>query len=252
MNEVPGVNVRPAVILDGVTVRYRREANPASSLKEFFIRSVLRDIDVEYIYALNEVSLDIKQGEVYGIIGRNGAGKTTLIKLMSGILRPIQGRAMVWGRIASMIGVGSGFHKELTGRENIYLYSSILGRNRARTNELYESIVDFSELEDFIDAPIRTYSSGMVARLGFSVAMAERPDVLLVDEVLGVGDTQFVQKCRARFDLFRKAGTTIVIVSHSLRQVEEMCEKAVWLDRGIIMEAGMSGEVVRKYRDSLS
>jgi ABC-type polysaccharide/polyol phosphate transport system ATPase subunit len=240
----------PVVLIDNVSARYPREENPATSLKEFIIRYVKRDIEREYFYALKDFSLEIVQGEVLGVIGKNGAGKTTLLKLISGILRPVKGRVAVWGRIASMIGVGAGFHHELSGRENIFLYSSILGRAQSRTLELFESIVEFSELSEFIEAPIRTYSSGMIARLGFAVAMAERPDILLVDEVLGVGDTQFIQKCRMRFSELREKGTTIVIVSHSLGQIQEFCNRAVWLDRGALMYEGKPNEAVHRYRES--
>ena len=213
-----------------------------TSLKEYAIRRIRRDIQSEYVSALAGVSMEIQAGEVFGVIGRNGAGKSTLLKVISKIVMPTRGRVRVWGQVVSLLGIGAGFHEELTGRENIYLYSAILGRTSSST----------SALVDFIHSPIRVYSTGMKARLGFAVAMADRPSILLVDEVLAVGDEQFQKKCQQRFNDFQSQGTTIVIVSHSMRAIETMCGRAVCLTDGRVGGLGKAEEVVRAYHDYLS
>ncbi len=239
-----------AICLDDVAVFYHRERDRPTSLKEFVIRSLKGGIEREYVRALDGVSLDVVRGEVFGVIGRNGAGKSTLLRAISGIVRPTRGRVRVWGKVTSLLGIGAGFNPELTGRENIYLYSALMGRSQGETRRLFDEIVAFAELADFIDAPLRTYSTGMVARLGFAVAMAEEPDILLVDEVLAVGDEQFQRKCKARFREFQQMGTTIVIVSHSMAVIEEMCSQVVWLMDGRVAGAGKASDVVAAYRDS--
>lgn len=239
----------PAVRLDHVDVFFDFIRDQPRSLKELFIRRVRGDLAVRKVKALQDVSLEVAQGEAYGVIGRNGAGKSTLLRVISGILRPTGGRVQVWGRPTPLLGVGAGFNPELTGRENVYLYSSILGRPQAQTERLYQAIVEFAELTDFIDSPVRTYSSGMVARLGFSVAMAERPEILLVDEVLAVGDEPFRAKCSARFEEFRSQGTTVVIVTHSLQELESICSRALWLHNGHVASQGEPGEVVEAFRE---
>jgi ABC-type polysaccharide/polyol phosphate transport system ATPase subunit len=213
-----------------------------------FIRIANRDIESTHISALQDISLDINKGDIYGVVGRNGAGKSTLLKVLSKIILPTKGRVMIWGEAVSLLGVGAGFHMELTGRENVYLYSSLLGRSRRKILDLMDEIIDFAEIGDFFDAPIRIYSSGMTARLGFSVAMAERPDILLVDEVLGVGDEGFKLKCKNRFDEFREAGSTIVIVSHGLNMIKSFCNKVVWLHRGKIRAMGEPKDTINKYQ----
>lgn len=245
----PAMKDQLAIQLDEVAVYYRLHRNRPTSLKEYAIRWLKRDLEPTYVRALDGVSLEIHAGEVFGVIGRNGAGKSTLLKVISGIVWPTRGRVRVWGRVVSLLGVGAGFHEELTGRENVYLYSAILGRSGSQTEALFPSIVEFAELEDFIDSPLRVYSNGMKARLGFAVAMAERPDILLVDEVLAVGDEQFQLKCQRRFREFREQGTTIVIVSHSMRTIEEMCSRVLWLVDGRVGGIGPAEEVVQMYRD---
>lgn len=237
-----------AVKLEDISVYYRHEQNRPTSLKEFVIRRIKGDLDGAVIKALESVSLEVGVGEVFGIIGRNGAGKSTLLKVISRIIRPTRGRLRVWGRSASLLGVGAGFHPELTGRENVFLYSAILGRKQSETEKRFNAIVEFAELSDFIDTPIRVYSSGMIARLGFATAMADKPEILLVDEVLGVGDQQFRVKCEARFNDFRRVGTTIIIVSHNMRVIETMSDRALWLHNGCIEALGSAKEVVMAYR----
>lgn len=249
--EQAGRGEETAVALENVLVHYRFVTDRPTSLKEFAIRLLRREIEPQSVRALDDVSLNVKRGEVFGVIGRNGGGKSTLLKLIAGIIRPTAGRVRVWGRVTSLLGVGAGFSHELTGRENVYLYSALLGRSQDRTQALFEQIVDFAELGNFIDAPLRTYSSGMVARLGFAVAMAETPEILLVDEVLAVGDEAFQKKCGARFGAIQKAGTTIIIVSHSMMSIIGLCERALWLSEGKIERIGDATEVVGAYYDSL-
>jgi len=237
-----------AILVEDLHLYYRRPRHDATSIKELVLTLIRqRRLESYEVRALRGVSLAIRQGEVYGIIGRNGAGKSTLFKVLSRLLRPTKGRVRIWGEVAPLLGVGAGFHPELTGRENIYLYSALLGRSRKRTDELFHDIVEFAELEDFIEAPLRTYSSGMVARLGFAVAMAERPDILLVDEVLAVGDVNFKNKCERRFEEFVQQGSTIVIISHNMNVIREMCGRASWLHQGEIMATGPAKEVVTEF-----
>jgi ABC-type polysaccharide/polyol phosphate transport system ATPase subunit len=242
------INDSLAIKAIDVSVRYRHDHDRPHSLKEFAIRRLTQKTEQKWILALDMVSLEVNRGEVFGIIGRNGAGKSTFLKVVSKILRPTHGRVQLWGESSSLLGIGSGFHNELSGRENIFLYSSILGRSMGETNELFQSIVEFSEIEDFIDSPLRTYSTGMVARLGFAIAMAKRPDNLLVDEVLSVGDVAFREKCSKRFREFREQGSTILIVSHSMATVQSLCDRAVWLHKGKINAQGNSDIVVEAYR----
>jgi ABC-type polysaccharide/polyol phosphate transport system ATPase subunit len=240
------------IALQGVDVRYRIMLNQPTSLKEYFIRLLKREISHRMVPALDGVSLEIAQRDVIGVIGRNGAGKSTLLRVISGIIRPINGHVRVWGNVVSLLGIGAGFHEELTGTENVYLYSAILGRSRSETEQMFDEIVAFAELADFIDSPIRTYSSGMAARLGFAVAMARRPEILLIDEVLAVGDDLFKRKCMQRFQDFQSSGTTIVIVSHSMQTVRSMCNQAVWLNHGKIAAQGSADVVVDEYLGFLS
>ena len=237
-----------AVCLNKVVVRYPLELNRPTSLKEYAIRQMKRDIQRQYLTALKDISTEIPRRETFGVIGRNGAGKSTLLKVIARIIQPTSGRMQVWGKVVSLLGVGAGFHPELSGKENIFLYSALLGRSQSFTVNHYGEIVEFSELEDFIDSPIRTYSSGMIARLGFAVAMVDRPDVLLVDEVLGVGDEFFREKCRLRFSEFHDAGTTLIIVSHSLGEIEKLCQRAIWLHKGNVNEVGRAVDVVNAYK----
>jgi len=200
--------------------------------------------------AVNHVSLDIYPGEVFGVIGQNGAGKSTLLKVVARVLPPAQGCVVIKGWTAPLLELGAGFHPELTGRENIFLNGAILGFTRKEVEGFFEEVVEFSELGEFIEAPLRTYSSGMNARLGFAVATVQRPDILLVDEVLSVGDEAFQEKCFKRITSFREKGTTILIVSHSMGTIEEMCQRAAWLDHGVLKFVGKPIDVIGAYRAS--
>lgn len=235
------------IVFENVSVRYRVPRERVSGIKEYTIRLLQRRLQYEEFWAVKDVSFNITRGEVFGIVGRNGAGKSTMLKVMARVLQPTKGRIVMYGHVAPLLELGGGFHQELTGRENVYLNMSLLGHSRRRTDELFDEIVDFAEIKDFIDSPIRTYSTGMVARLGFAVATCVRPDILLVDEVLSVGDTSFQEKCLARMFSFQEDGTTIVIVSHSMATVENFCDRALWLDQGQVRSVGAVSEVIDDY-----
>ena len=244
----PGPASQTVVLLEDVSVRYRVPSEHILTFKEYMIRRIQGKISHNDFWALHHVNLDICRGEVFGIIGRNGAGKSTMLKLVARVLRPTQGRVWVKGRVIPLLELGAGFHPELTGRENIYLNGAILGYSRDEMDEKIPRIVEFSELGEFIEAPMRTYSSGMWARLGFAVATDSQPDILIVDEILGVGDEAFQRKCADRIDLYRRQGATILLVSHNAVQVESMCQRAAWLDHGQLVLAGPAKDVVAQYQ----
>jgi len=206
-----------------------------------------RDRDQREFWALRDVSFSVKQGEAFGIVGGNGAGKSTVLKLLTGIMRPSEGKIDVQGRISALIEVSAGFHQDLTGRENIYLNGAILGMSRQEIRQRFDAIVDFSGLEEFIDTPVKRYSSGMFARLGFSVAAHVDPDVLLVDEVLSVGDYLFQRKCLERMHAVIRSGATVVFVSHNLREVAQLCQRSLLLERGQVQMIGATDEVISTY-----
>jgi homopolymeric O-antigen transport system ATP-binding protein len=233
--------------LDNVAVHYRAAQERIGTFKEYAIRWLKGQIRHQSFRALDDVSLDVQKGEVFGLIGKNGAGKSTLLKLVARVLRPTMGRVWVKGRVAPLLEVGAGFHPELTGRENIYLNGAMLGFSRREIDARFDRIVEFAELGDFIDAPLRTYSSGMWARLGFSVATDTRPEVLIVDEVLSVGDEAFQRKSFERIQSFREKGTTILLVSHNMDAIESMCQRAVWLDHGKVVALDSAQSVVAQY-----
>ncbi len=242
-----GSKAAPAIQFENVSIRYRVPRERLSGIKEFTIRWLQRRIQFQDFWALRGVSFSIQVGEVFGIIGRNGAGKSTMLKVMAQVLRPVEGRLITRGKVAPLLELGGGFHPELTGRENVYLNMALLGHPRKSTEALFESIVTFSGLPDFIDAPLRTYSTGMVARLGFAVATCIRPDILLVDEILSVGDSQFQQKCLDRMFEFQQQGTTIVIVSHGLGALETLCQRALLLEKGQVKLIGPVEQVIQEY-----
>ena len=238
-----------AVHLDTVSVRYRVPSERVRTFKEYLIRRLKGEVQMRTFWALQDVALNVYKGEVFGLVGINGAGKSTLLKVVARVLRPTKGRVIVRGKVAPLLELGAGFHPELTGEENIFLNGSLLGFSRREMQEKYDQIVEFSELGQFISAPIRTYSSGMYARLGFSVATAHEPDVLIVDEVLSVGDEAFQKKCEARINAFRQNGAAILLVSHSMAMIEEMCQRAAWLDHGTLKAIGEPAQVIRAYRE---
>lgn len=237
--------------LENASVEYRAPRERIRTLKEYVIRMLQRRVKHDMFLALREVSLEIKKGEVFGIIGHNGAGKSTLLKVVSRVMKPTGGRVWVKGRVAPLLELGAGFHPELSGRENIFLNGTLLGYKHAELEALFEGIVDFAELRDFIDAPIRTYSTGMTVRLGFAVATAVQPDILIVDEVLAVGDEQFKEKCSIRMDQFRENGTTILLVTHDSKVISTFCDRAAWLDHGRLRAIGDSLTVIDQYLTAL-
>ena len=206
----------------------------------------------EEFWALRGVSFEIPDGETFGVIGPNGAGKSTVLKLMARILEPTSGEVTVRGRISPLLELGAGFHPELTGRENVYLNAALFGVSQAEAQDRYDEIVEFSELKDFIDAPLKHYSSGMYMRLGFAVAANIIPDILLVDEVLAVGDEAFQRKCLRKIEEFRREGRTIVFVSHNLDTVRTICHRALWLDHGLVQAVGSTDRVIDAYLQSMA
>ena len=237
----------PIVSVKNISLKFKMEQNRANSLKEFCVRWLKRDLKSEDFWALTDVSFDVEKGDVIGIIGHNGAGKSTLLKVISGIMKPTKGTIEAHGNIVPMLELGSGFDMELSGRENIYLNGAILGYSEELKNKKYDEIVAFSELGNFIEAPLRTYSSGMLARLAFSVACIVEPEILIVDEILSVGDADFQEKSRARMMDLMTGGTTVFFVSHSLKQIREMCNKVVWLEHGKIQAIGKTEEICNMY-----
>lgn len=241
-----------AVSFDDVSKRFVLRHERAYTVLESVIGLVKPTRrSTEEFWALREVSFEIVAGETFGIIGPNGAGKSTVLKLMARILEPTSGQVAVKGRISPLLELGAGFHPELTGRENVYLNAALFGVSQAEAQDRYDEIVEFSELKDFIDAPLKHYSSGMYMRLGFAVAANIIPDVLLVDEFLAVGDEAFQKKCLSKIEEFRREGRTIVFVSHSLSTVEDLCSRALWLDHGRVEAIGPTADVVERYLESV-
>lgn len=238
------------VSVSDVSMRFRMEDNRATSLKEFVTRKLRGDIKTTDFCALRDVGFDVHEGEVLGVIGRNGSGKSTLLKIISGILKPTEGSVRCAGNIVPMLELGSGFDMEMTGRENIFLNGAILGYSEEFLKARYDEILAFSELGEFINVPIRNYSSGMLARLAFSVATVVDPQILIVDEILSVGDEAFQEKSRARMMELMGGGTTVLFVSHSISQIREMCSRVLWLDRGEQKMFGETEEVCDAYARS--
>lgn len=234
-----------------LTMKYRLTTEKVDSLKYFFIKKIRRELRYEDFYALNGVSFSVFKGEVFGIIGRNGAGKSTLLKIIAGVLKPTTGKIIRNGSIAPLIELGAGFNNELTGKENIYLNGMLLGYSKKFISEKLEEIIEFSELGRFIHSPLKTYSSGMKARLGFSIATVVQPDILIVDEILAVGDTEFRRKSEQKIMSMIESGTTVLLVSHSLEQIAKLSDRVMWLDQGKIRELGDADEVIGKYKASL-
>lgn len=240
----------PAVIFDDVSLTFRLYKERNNSLKTAIMRG--RRSTHEEFAALTDVSFQVPVGSTFGLIGRNGAGKSTLLKCLAKILYPDRGTIHAEGRMASLLELGSGFHPELTGRENIFLNGSILGMSRKEVSRKLDDIIDFSGVRKFIDQPVKNYSSGMYVRLGFSVAIHVDPEILVVDEILAVGDTAFQARCKRKFAEFRKAGKTVIMVTHSMGNVRAMCDRAVWIDQGRVMAVGDADSVIKSYQTDLS
>src|SRR5580765_85650 len=242
--------VTPAIELVNVSKIYRRYGGRQfSTLKSALLqRSILRDLQPSETFpALTDVSLSVPKGSTFGVMGRNGSGKSTALKLVAGITKPTSGTVRVEGRISALIELGAGFHPEISGRENVFINGIMLGLTKREIQERFDEIVDFAELREFIDAPVKTYSSGMYMRLGFAVAIHVNPDVLLIDEVLAVGDEGFTHKCLDKFAEFKRSNKTILLVTHSLNLIERFCDEALWLDEGRAMSHGDPKRVVGAY-----
>lgn len=234
-----------------VSMRFRMANDNIRSIKEYVVQLIKGKIEYNEFEALKDVSFDVKRSEVVGLIGHNGAGKSTMLKVISGILKPTEGNVIVRGSIAPMLELGSGFDFDMTGRENIFLNGAILGYSEEFLKSKYDEIVEFSEIGQFIDIPLRNYSSGMIARLAFSIATVVVPEVLIVDEVLSVGDANFQEKSYKRMMELMHGGTTVLFVSHTLSQIRKMCNRVVWLDHGSIRGFGKAEDVCDAYERSL-
>ena len=230
-----------------VTMQFRLNNDKILSLKEFVTTALRGKLQYNKFTALEHISFELKRGQTLGLIGRNGAGKSTLLKIISGILKPTEGCVSCYGNVVPMLELGSGFDFDLTGRENVFLNGAILGYSEEFLKGKYDEIVEFSELGQFIEVPIRNYSSGMLARLAFSIATVVNPDILIVDEILSVGDVAFQEKSKKRMLHLMGGGTTVLFVSHSIEQIREMCDRAVWLDQGLIKMMGKAEDVCQEY-----
>lgn len=239
----------PVITVDHVDMVFNIANEQLNSLKEYFIKLVRRELMFREFKALEDISFTVNKGDVYGIVGTNGSGKSTLLKIVAGVLEPTRGSCTINGTIAPLIELGAGFDFELTARENVYLNGSLLGYSKEFIDDNFDSIIDFAEIGDFVDMPLKNYSSGMVARIAFAVATATVPDILIVDEALSVGDFLFQQKCERRItELVENHGTTLLFVSHSIDQVESLCRQALWIEKGHMRMQGEVHEVCEAYR----
>jgi ABC-type polysaccharide/polyol phosphate transport system ATPase subunit len=244
------VEVAAPIDVSDVTLRYRLDRNRVGSVKEAAVRFVKRDHSYESILALDGVTFTVSPGEIFGVVGPNGAGKSTLMKLVARVLPPSSGRVIVRGSVAPMIELGAGFNPEFTARENVIIYGALLGRDPKFMRERVDVIVEWAGVADFVDIPVRTFSSGMKGRLAFSVATDIEPDILLVDEVLAVGDQAFRKKSEARMNELISGGASVVVVSHALALVRRLCERVMWIDSGRVKMVGPAQEVVDAYEAS--
>ncbi|MDD3429318.1 MAG: ABC transporter ATP-binding protein [Oscillospiraceae bacterium] len=238
----------PIIEVNDVSMRFNMAKEQVTDLKEFFMKLLHGGLKFEEFFALKHVNLKVMPGEVYGLIGLNGSGKSTLLKVIAGVFKPSQGKADVRGSIAPLIELGAGFDMELTARENIYLNGAVLGLSPKYIDERFEDIVEFSELRNFLDVPMKNYSSGMVARIAFAIATCTKPDILLADEILAVGDFLFQEKCERRMKDLMSGGTTVIFVSHDIKQIERICTKAIWLEKGVVKMDGEITAVCEEYK----
>ena len=240
----------PAMIeVDGVSMRFNLSKERHESFKEYFLALARGRLQFDEFYALKNVNLTVQPGDFYGLVGLNGSGKSPLLKVISGVYKPSAGKVTVRGAIAPLIELGAGFDMDLTARENIYLNGTVLGFTPKYIDSKFDEIVEFSELKDFLDVPLKNYSSGMVARIAFAIATITKPDILIADEILSVGDFLFQKKCEERMQRLLSGGTTVILVSHSIEQIERMCNKVAWLDHGVIRMDGPVEEVCAAYKE---
>lgn len=238
-----------AIDVKNLTMKFNLASEKTESIKEYVVKMLKRELFFQEFKALDDVTFSVKKGESVGLLGANGSGKSTLLKCISGIYPPSSGSVDVYGSIAPLIELGAGFDPDLTARENVYLNGAVMGFDKEFVLEKYDEIVEFSELQKFMDVPVKNFSSGMAARLGFSIATLVKPDILIVDEVLSVGDASFQEKSAKKMEELRSGGTTMLFVSHTLPQVEQLCEKAIWLKQGKLVMYGDSSEVCNEYRE---
>ena len=240
------------ITVENISMRFNLAEEKTDTLKEYFLKMVTGKLHFQEFYALRDVSFSVEKGESVALIGRNGSGKSTMLKIIAGVLSASSGNVCVSGSIAPLIELGAGFDFDLTARENIYLNGAVMGHNRKYMDQNFQEIMDFSELWEFVDVPLKNYSSGMIARLGFAIATQVKADILVVDEILAVGDFRFQQKCKERMKHLMSNGTTVLFVSHSDEQVIEICRRAIWLDHGNLIEDGPAEEVCKMYRAAAS
>lgn len=241
------MNKDTVIKVDNLSIRFNRSNEKVNNLKEYVIKMVKGELMFQEFMALRDISFEVKKGEAWALIGSNGSGKSTLLKAITGILKPYKGSIEINGNISPLIELGAGFDGDMTARENIYLNGCLLGHSKQFMEEHFDEIVDFAELWDFLDSPIKNYSSGMAARLGFAIATIVKPDILICDEVLAVGDIAFQNKCHKKMEEMLSGGTTLIYVSHSMDSVRNLCDKAIWIEKGIQKMSGKSGEVVDAY-----
>ena len=244
-------NTLPQVEVNNVSMRFNLAQEKTETLKEYTVKLLKGKLMFNEFYALKNVSFTVNKGEAVALIGRNGSGKSTMLKVIAGVMYPSEGSCTVHGSIAPMIELGAGFDMDLTARENIYLNGAVLGFDRKYMDEHFESIIEFSELRDFIDVPVKNFSSGMIARLGFSIATEVKADLLVVDEVLAVGDFMFQQKCMKRLEGMLSGGSTLLYVSHDSDTVRRLCSRAIWLDHGVKRGDGPADEVCTAYEEAM-
>ena len=239
--------MEPIIEVNHVTMRFRMANDRINSIKEYLVQFLKKRLKYSEFEALKDVSFTVERGEIVGLIGHNGAGKSTMLKIISGIMKPTEGNVAVRGNVVPMLELGSGFDYDMTGRENIFLNGAILGYSEEFLKSKYQEIVDFSELGPFIDTPIRNYSSGMISRLAFSIASAVNPEILIVDEILGVGDADFQIKSQNRMMEMMGGGTTVLMVSHNIKQIREMCDRVVWIEHGQVVDYGDAEHLCSEY-----
>lgn len=243
------VNTENIIEVKNVTMRFNLAEEKTDTIKEYILKLLRGKLHFNEFFALKNVSFDVKKGESVALIGMNGSGKSTMLKIIAGVMYPTKGTVKVNGSIAPLIELGAGFDMDLTARENIYLNGAVLGYDRDFMNQHFDEIMEFSELWEFVDVPVKNFSSGMIARLGFAIATIVKADILVVDEILAVGDFRFQQKCKERMEQLMAGGTTLLFVSHSAEQVKELCEKAAWIDHGELKAFGKTEEVYRMYEE---
>lgn len=241
--------MKPIIDVQHVSMKFNLMEEKVDTLKEYIVKLIKGKLFYNEFVALNDVSFQIEKGDILGIVGFNGAGKSTMLKILAGVLKPTNGKVVVNGSVAPLIEVGAGFDPELTAKENIFLNGAILGHSRKFLQLHFDEIIDFAELRTFVNVPVKNFSSGMYARLGFAIATVVKPDILIVDEVLSVGDYRFQEKCEKRIQEMINSGTTIIIVSHDINMIERLCNKVLWLDHGVKKDFGNAVKICEEYKN---